>query len=94
MSDLIELINIAADKKPAMGQDCNHCGWCCMTEVCEMGQAATGSSRYAIPCSQLVETDGKYLCSLADTPNPDMGFGTGCCAQTQDEALQAMMEGA
>ena len=38
MGNLMELINVAVEQKPAMGEDCNHCGWCCLTEVCEMGQ--------------------------------------------------------
>lgn len=93
MPELIELINIAESNKPKMGEDCNHCGWCCMTEVCSMGQNITGDSKYAIPCKLLVERDGKYYCSVADQveDKQSLGFDTGCCAQTQTERLNELM---
>ena len=91
MSELMKLIAVAESEKPKMGEPCNHCGWCCLTEVCDMGRELTGSSM--IPCSLLVERDGGHYCSVANTEaaKDSMGFGTGCCAETQTEVLARML---
>ena len=86
-SNLIAIINIAKDSKPSVGKPCNSCGWCCLTEVCDIGREMTGSSM--IPCSLLVSDGGNHICSLAraEVAMDDLGIGTGCCAETQDEVI-------
>jgi len=87
MTKLMKIIVAAKANKPAMGEECNHCGWCCMSEVCYLGQEATGSE--TIPCELLEMKEGKYYCSLADTDEAKerLGIGKGCCAKTQEEAM-------
>ena len=93
MSDLMTMIQAAEDTKPANGEPCNHCGWCCLTEVCVIGQELTGTS--VIPCSLLTEKNGKHYCTLAetDTLKKEIGAGIGCCAETQAEAIQRLVNG-
>ena len=88
---LINLIQVATENKPSKGEDCNSCGWCCLTEVCPVGMELSGTTM--IPCKLLtINNDtGKHTCSLVDK-QPDIfasviGAGEGCCAQTQQEIL-------
>ena len=92
MTNLMELITVAAEMKPTFGQDCNHCGWCCLAGPCVVGQELTGKIYGAC---ELLKTEGdKHYCSMAGTKDFDeaMGFGTGCCAKTQNELITEMME--
>jgi hypothetical protein len=91
MENLMNLITVAAEMKPTFGQTCNHCGWCCLTGPCVVGQEITGKMYGAC---ELLKTDGdKHYCSMAGTKDFDeaMGFGTGCDAKTQNEQLAEMM---
>jgi len=85
MDDLLSVINIATENKPPVGEPCNFCGWCCLTEVCVVGQGVSGSA--ILPCSLLREEDGKHLCGLSDSLSDVLGLGTGCCAETQNEVI-------
>lgn len=87
---LIELINVSVDNKPKLGEPCNHCGWCCLTEVCDVGKEF-GSS--VIPCQLLtIGDDGKHYCSLVTKWPEDyseiIGADAGCCAETQSEVIE------
>jgi len=87
MTNLANLICTAENIKPSMGDPCNHCGWCCMTEVCIIGKKLLKSE--SIPCELLIKVDGRYYCSIAsiDSNKKQLGIGTGCCAQTQKEMI-------
>lgn len=87
MSNLIEVINLAVKTKPKFGDDCNNCGYCCIAEVCPIGQDLTGSS--IGPCKLLVSKNGKHYCHLAknETTREALGIGTGCFAETQAEVF-------
>ncbi len=96
MDNLIEAINIAASNKPLMGDKCNHCGWCCMTEVCPTGKEWGAGE--TIPCKFLIGEkltdmhydDTKHYCYLAisvEELKQDIGTNEGCCAETQEERL-------
>ena len=90
MLDLMKVINISVGEKPEFGAECNHCGWCCLTEVCPTGQAITGTS--VIPCSLLKSKGGKHYCSLIEGADMQenkelIGAGVGCCAETQEERI-------
>lgn len=93
MSDLFDKIEIAEKAKPAMGEPCNNCGWCCLTEVCRIGRMILGSG--VIPCALLIERDGKYFCSVADNDARKrfIGIGTGCDAITVGEQLEKLAAG-
>lgn len=84
---LINVLNISIENKPKMGDACNSCGYCCLTEVCAVGQELTGSS--CAPCKLLISEDDKHYCQLAknETTKKILGIGTGCCAETQNESL-------
>lgn len=92
---LIEVMNIAIERKPTYGQACNHCGYCCccccLTEVCATGIQVTGTD--VAPC-KLIKTEGdNHYCSLGDTSlgKELLGIGEGCCAKTQQEAIEEFM---
>lgn len=76
--------------KPTFGAPCNHCGYCCMTEVCAIGKELTG--RHTAPCKLLIKEGDKYLCKLAlnNTLHNELGIGTGCCAVSQDEIINSL----
>lgn len=96
MSELIELLNVAVSTKPVIGSQCNNCGYCCLTEVCVVGQELTGNT--IGPCTLLVKEKGsdKHHCQLvlnddSETMANILGIGTGCCAETQNEAMARLM---
>lgn len=91
MAELINKINIAESNKPAMGEACNHCGWCCLTEVCQMGEFYLDHTQ--IPCELLISEGDKHYCSLIRDKKIEkkvLGIGTGCCAMTQKEILLSL----
>jgi uncharacterized cysteine cluster protein YcgN (CxxCxxCC family) len=75
-------------KKPAFGSKCNHCGWCCLTEVCAVGKE--NGAGEMIPCKFLYLSGGDHLCGLAKTNDAKkiIGIGTGCDAMTQKELIK------
>ena len=91
MSNLVEIIHKAQQLKPKFGERCNHCGWCCLTEVCPTGLVLSDS---VIPCKFLRESSNKYYCKLAEYPfrhtelNELLSVGTGCDAITQPELIE------
>jgi len=91
MPSLVNLLNISVEAKPLMGSTCNNCGYCCLMEVCPVGQRITGKD--IGPCTLLVSEEGtnKHYCRLALSGGAeikeDLGIGVGCCAETQKEAI-------
>lgn len=85
--NLMQIMTVAIENKPKLGDACNHCGYCCLTEVCVVGQELTGSD--IGPCKLLVSEGDQHKCQLADTPTMKevIGMGTGCCAETQNEVM-------
>jgi len=89
-STLLDDLNAAIAIKPAFGESCNHCGFCCLMEPCITGQAITGK-KYG-PCGLLVSEGGLHKCSLVVTDENNvmvesLGIGAGCCAETQEETM-------
>lgn len=90
--DTIIKVKLAMESKPKFGEDCNSCGYCCLTEVCPIGQELTGSA--VAPCNLLIEKEGKHYCKLAENEitREALGIGTGCCAKTQAEVIEEIMQ--
>jgi hypothetical protein len=81
-------------QKPAYGQPCNGCGWCCQQELCQLARNCFGED-YPAPCPVLVVRDGRHWCGMveeADRHNVSfgahwrwmLGMGVGCLVE--DEA--------
>lgn len=99
MSGLIELLNVAVESKPKFGDACNHCGYCCLTEICSVGLEYTDKT--IGPCPHLVGEDPekkhynqtKHYCNLI-IKLPELkkviGAGSGCCAKTQAEVIEEL----
>lgn len=88
MNKLIDTLNIAVDVKPVKGDPCNHCGYCCLTEVCAVGKEL-GGGEYG-PCKLLRTDSDKHFCTLierSDAFKELIGASTGCCAETQNEVI-------
>jgi len=96
LDNLIKVMEIAIENKPAFGAKCNHCGYCCLTEICVIGQEFSGKTLG--PCPYLVGENpnlnnynpNKHYCSIAiHTPEmkKEIGAGVGCCAETTAESL-------
>lgn len=82
-------IHVALEKKPAMDTPCNHCGWCCLRETCDLGEMFTPAGE---TCHKLAERDGKYYCTLANTPAfaEHLHIGKGCNAISVGEKLKML----
>ena len=88
MSELFKNIEIARTRKPAFDMECNNCGWCCLTEVCQLGEFYGGTSM--IPCQFLTRKGQKWLCGLildGTIKRKEISIGSGCDAMTQDERI-------
>jgi len=92
--NLINVIEVAEEKKPAFGAKCNMCGWCCLTEICAVGLELTDKT--IGPCPLLLEgahDSSEHYCSLAiNIPElkETLAVGSGCDAKTQREVLAEM----
>ena len=78
--------------KPAFGEPCNNCGWCCLTEVCPVGQTLVGTE---VPCKLLRSEGKRHFCSLVTSPFTDylgeaIAIDTGCDAKTTMEIIAEM----
>ena len=84
-------VYVAFKNKPKMGEPCNNCGWCCLTEVCPIGAWVTRST--VAPCTLLDTKGDKHYCTLAIDPDIAnlMDIGGGCDAQTIEEQLQRLL---
>lgn len=82
-------------EKPAMGQPCNGCGYCCAAEVCAIGIQAFGEVE--APCPAMQFRDGRFWCAVIETAaaaDPVFGahmrwvmaIGRGCDAGTDEES--------
>ena len=49
-------------KKPAAGEPCNGCGYCCTEQLCQLAVEFLGCSTG--PCLALEERGGRTLCGL------------------------------
>lgn len=88
-------IEIAQKQKPQYGEECNHCGWCCMTELCDVAKEHLVNDD-AIPCKFLIPAADQYFCGLVingTTDHGSIGANTGCCAMTQDEVFEQLAQG-
>jgi len=83
-------IHTALEKKPAMDRPCNHCGWCCLRETCQLGQLFTPKGDL---CAMLVKRDDKYYCKAAATPSyaEFLHIGKGCNAISTGEKLKMLL---
>lgn len=92
----VELIAKSRENKPRLGSPCNHCGWCCLTQVCEVGVQIQGLDNNWGPCRLLEYHDGKHLCGLAvrnvTGVKAVLAMGEGCDAISIEEKIQAIEE--
>ena len=90
-SELGTMIHRSMELKPKFEEPCNHCGWCCLTEVCPTG-IEYGASE-VIPCEYLAHCGDKHYCSLMiEDPRVKeiMNVDGRCDAITQLEQLEKM----
>jgi len=52
--------------KPKFGENCNGCGYCCVTEPCQLAQEFLKC--HTGPCLALESRDGRTICGLARNP--------------------------
>lgn len=87
---MIKLVIVAHDNKPKFGDTCNNCGWCCLTEVCAIGEELQGNKE--LPCNYLITDNDKHTCKLASVPQlkKQLSIGNGCDAKTQAEIIEEL----
>lgn len=61
-------IHPQAPAKPAAGQPCNGCGWCCLAEPCPLGVLLSGRRRGACNALQWSAAQGLYRCAAVQAP--------------------------
>lgn len=81
----------ALEIKPALGQPCNNCGWCCLSETCPVGIELTPPD--ATVCAMLIAKDGKYYCHLGknEVMRDLLAIGQGCDAISAMEKIEVLM---
>ena len=84
-------IHLALEHKPKMDTPCNHCGWCCLRETCQLGKLVTPDGDQ---CTQLVKKGDQYFCAMASTKSyaEFLHIGKGCNAISVGEKI-AMLGG-
>lgn len=67
-------IEPASPPKPALGQPCNGCGVCCLSEPCPIGILV--SRRRHGPCAAVLweAAASRYSCGLASRPRAALGW--------------------
>jgi len=82
-------IHRALEVKPPMDTPCNHCGWCCLRETCDLGALSTPEGD---ECVHLARDSGKYYCRLADTKSARLWLhiGEGCNSISVGETLKML----
>lgn len=53
-------------QKPKFGERCNHCGYCCSTEPCQISKEFLGCAEG--PCIALETVDGQSSCGMIINP--------------------------
>lgn len=77
------MMQLAVIQKPAFGEPCNRCGWCCKEEACDLARMV-GLPTTA-PCAALeVESDGRFSCGLLKHASKFV-----CPTWTADDRAQA-----
>lgn len=78
--------------KPTYGSPCNHCGVCCIRQLCFAAELAYPNHAGG-PCPDLIIRDGKALCgivlaeeayNLPKTFTITLGIGLGCSMRDDD----------
>jgi hypothetical protein len=60
--------------RPAFGEPCNGCGWCCREEVCELGVRVFAGAK--TPCPFLREHHGRTWCGVVEeAAEKNIAFG-------------------
>jgi hypothetical protein len=57
-----------APLKPAMGEPCNGCGWCCAAEPCPLGTLLSRRRHGACVALQWSDDMQRYLCGAVSDP--------------------------
>jgi hypothetical protein len=89
-ADQFSTIMVSQEMKPKYGKPCNHCGWCCLTEVCPSG-VEYGNGSEDIPCQFIATSGDRHYCELLITKQikaNQIAAGTGCDAKTQLEQIR------
>ena len=68
MKPFVIHIEPAAPLKPALGQPCNGCGICCLSEPCPLGVALTGRRHGACAALRWDAASSSYLCGALTEP--------------------------
>lgn len=61
---------------------CCRCGFCCLSETCQIGQARYGVGKYD-GCPGLSFQDQKAVCEIALDKPVIIGVGAGCCIKAR-----------
>jgi len=77
--------------KPLYTQPCNHCGLCCSSSLCHVGEKLFEA--WQLPCPALLSKDDKAICSVVDLEmksgvipiiSNSLGIGCGCSMPDED----------
>jgi len=66
-------IQAEAPAKPELGQPCNGCGLCCLSEPCPVGVLASRRRQGACAALRWSADSGRYVCGMLDRPWQELG---------------------
>jgi len=66
-------IHPEAPPKPALGQPCNGCGLCCLSEPCPIGVLVSRKRRGRCDALRWCAEERRYVCDMLSTPWRHLG---------------------
>lgn len=67
-------IHAAAPPKPAVGEPCNGCGVCCVSEACPVAMVLFLRRHGKCPALQWCDREGRYRCGLVADPQAHLSW--------------------
>jgi hypothetical protein len=68
MKHRVILLHVQAPAKPATGEPCNGCGWCCAAEPCPLGTLLSRRRRGACKALLWSQDEQCYRCGAVSDP--------------------------
>lgn len=70
----VEAITARAPEKPAFGQPCNGCGFCCAAEPCGVARRFVPGAIDGAPCPAMEFEHGRFWCGMVRRPGRYLGL--------------------
>lgn len=87
---------VKAPEKPAYGETCNGCGFCCAAEPCAVAKEFLKATEGPCPAMEFSIEDSRFYCGMMTRPGYHLGLATDIASHVNRSMgnLFAMMLGA